>query len=366
MNRSKQNKGKRQILLRSFLYVLIILVVNEFSFNKSNTEKQRLYSEKEAQILPDISMRNISLADENFINFAVIGFSKCGTTYLLQHVLNTSQIYWGNKDGGLPREIHDLRKGRIKEFNQKYEGHLNKKTIDGHRVFNGFKSPEVLQSESFLLNMETHFPKTDFIVSIRHPILHFQSLYNFKFLRHGSKKSPNPNQLIGECDHDCTSQCKVIMKHRVCTGISKFHEGLSRLNFTEMTSDELDLLGHHNRSIHGKLTGRVFLMELGQMSDRTNRRESLQRDLENFLKLEPKSIQFPELGGKRNKYLFDICEDRFRHVRGALLEIGKNASRWIQEYFIKSPRTVVSNKDHFLELVEAWKYDPCKGKTYSY
>lgn len=298
--------------------------------------------------------------NESFIDFAVVGFSKCGTTYLLQQVLNTPEIYWGNIEGGLPREVHDLRKGRIKEFKKRYEGHAKERRSDGHRVFSGFKSPEVLQSESFLSNIERHIPSIDLIVSIRHPILHFQSLYNFKYLRHGPTKSPNPNQLIGECDHDCKSDCKVIMKHRVCTGISKFHEALSRLNFTAMNSDEeLDLLGHHKRSIHGNLTGRVFLLELGQLSDRTSRRDSFQKDIEDFLGLRSNSIQFPKREVKQSDYLFNICDDRFKDVRNALLKIGINASKWIQEYFIKSPRIVVSNRAHFVELIETWKYDPC-------
>lgn len=360
---SEPRRKRRLQSLRILLVGLIVLVAIKLRTIITNVQKRWTPNEelqRKAQILQN-STENRNGRNEELIDFAVIGFSKCGTTYLLQNVLNTSQIYWGNKEGGLPREVHDLRKGRIKEFNEKYEGHVNKKTSDGDRVFNAFKSPEVLQSETFLSNIEKHIPSTDLIVSIRHPILHFQSLYNFKFLRHGPTKAPYPNHLIGECDHDCKSDCKVVMKHRVCTGISKFHEGLSRLNFTAMNSpEELDLLHHHKRSIHGNFTGRLFLVELGQLSDRTSRRDSFQKDLEDFLGLESDSIQFPERNTKRDKYLFDICEERFNDVRDELLQIGNNASKWIQEYFIKSPRTVISNRNHFVELIEAWKFDPCE------
>ena len=273
----------------------------------------------------------------------------------------------GKKDTERVKEIHLLRHPNlINEFKAIFKDHIGKRTPNNDKpIINGFKSPEVLMSEQFMMNMETYFPETDFIVSTRHPVLHFQSMYNFKFRsKKFSGERPNPLSLIGNCGHQCFDDCvpKVGENRGVCTRKSYFHYGLSRFMLTPMnTEEELDLLDHIDWSKHPGLRGNIFLLEIGQIGDMNmTRRGQLTNGLEDFLGLETNSVTIPPRNPNREKeHHFDVCEDRYQPVRDVLVEMGTKASKWIQEYLLKSPRVVVSNRDHFLELINKWQSDPC-------
>ena len=50
-------------------------------------------------------------------------------------------------------------------------------------------------------------------------------------------------------------------------------------------------------------------------------------------------------------------------VRAELVQTGREAYRWIRDYFLKSPDVTVSAEDHFLSLIEQWQYDPCQDQS---
>ena len=56
----------------------------------------------------------------------------------------------------------------------------------------------------------------------------------------------------------------------------------------------------------------------------------------------------------------NICDDKHKLLREHLVYIGKNASEWIEKYFLKSFHVIVSDEEYFLELIRRWKYDPCE------
>ncbi len=279
------------------------------------------------------------------------------------HMLNTRETFMGFENSKELQEIHLLRHGLVDDFKALYQNHIGKKTSKGKPIIKGFKSPEILQSEDFMTNMEIHFPETDLIVSMRHPVYHFQSMYNFKFR---SKKftgeRPDPLTLIGNCGFQCFNNCVPDDGNNrgVCTQKSYFHYGLSRIMLTPMnTTEELDLVDNNDYSRHPNYRGNVFLLELGQLGDANNtRRGSFLNDLERFLGLELNSVDIPDRNKYNEKYI-NICDSKYQPIRDLLVEVGTKASKWIKEYLLQSPRVTISNPDHFLQLIEKWQRDPC-------
>ena len=278
------------------------------------------------------------------------------------HSLNNhTETFMGNEDGN-PKEIHLLRHGLVKEFKKLYKDHIGKSTSYGKPILNGFKSPEILMSDEYISNMERYFPTTDFIVSTRHPVLHFESMYNFKFRSQKfSGVRPDPLTLIGDCLHDDPDE-RFGNVRGVCTIKSFFHYGLSRIMITPMnTREEMELLDYNDWTRHPGYVGNVFITELGQIGDvNITRKAEYTNGLESFLRLTPNSLFWKPRNGNRTKERFiDICDERFSPLRGLLIDAGLKASKWIRLYLLDSPRVFVSNREHFLQLINQWQFDPC-------
>jgi len=304
--------------------------------------------------------------DTDLVDFAIGGFAKCGTSTLMRVTSAAPQIYMGKKNQTKVGEVHDIRKGLIDEFQDRYKGHRNYFSKDGKRSFNGFKAPEILQSQDFLVNMLNFLPSIDLVISTRHPVLHFQSAYNYKyrFINRTEHILPEPVDLIGACGHDCHNNCTRMVKNQnVCTRQSYFHYGLSRLRLTALDSeDEMELLDHHPLSIHPSWSGRLFLIEIGQRTDtNSTRKDAWESAYEQFLGIDPNSLRFSnQKRSARHDKIINICDERHRPVRELLLGVGKKASKWIREYLVGSDRVVLANREHFLALIEKWQYDPCE------
>ena len=349
------------LVIGAFASVLIIIQVR-FSIN-SRQMRQIMYDLRNEQLKHSIEQANhqyISKADRIKIDFAIGGFPKCGTTSLML-ALNTNETFMGYEKEQDLKEIHHIRKGKMDEFNSMFEYSKGKTTQKGKRIKNGFKSPEILMSEDFIKNMERYYPDTDLILSLRHPVLHFQSLYNYK-LRPEKYLGvrPDPLSLIGDCGHQCFNNCIPNKYRGACTSKSNFHYGLSRIMLTPMnTTQELDLIDHNDWSRHPGYRGRVFLLELGQIGDvSTIRKKQFTNDLESFMGLDLNTVEFPRHNVNNNTFI-DICDHKNKPVRDVLMRTASNASMWIERYFLKSPRVTVANPTHFVELIRTWRRDPC-------
>lgn len=350
--------------------------------------------------------------ESDFLDFAVVGFAKCGTTFL-SHTLLHDVAYFGNKEGA---EVHDLRFGKVAKFKDRYMN-LSKKQDD--RLF-AFKAPETLQSVLALRNVRQHFPSTNFIITMRHPVKWFESFYNFRLRLANAKHLPPAERLIGRCDADC--HLKGVkgcfpwyrLAKKVCTDGANFHRAISRLSLTPMdTDEEKALLGKAHKDLSWRYQGKVFLMVVEQMGDtNTTRQEILERDMEAFLGIAKNSLNALAIGEKADmkvtdpisydndeygeyndddmngedneddtngdseqrkrrlkelgpivtdRYI-DICEPKYRKLRQKLVQNGKRASRWITKFLLKSDRVVISSPEYFLELISKWESDPCETK----
>ena len=348
-----------------------------------------------------LNIEENELQEEQVIDFTVPAFAKCSTTFLLRYVLNVPQIYHGwpdqwptNDDPKQLMEIHELESNQLQAFIDRYD--VSNKTMyhdqndqnkfhyhriyKGKKVINGFKAPGLVTHTNGIRNLFKVAPKVNFVITTRHPVLYFQSFWNFR-ARHKVKGPllPLPLELIGACDkckpniENCT--LVTLNSFNVCTNNANFHHFLARLLFTPMnTTEELDLLGTGVRHTSYPFTGNMFIMESSQMADNdTNRLQLFRNDLERFLGLGHNVLPDIALGEKENtassknktkmKELginqMNICDEEYRPLRDILLQNGASASEWIKNYLLQSSRVVVSSRDFFLESIEKWKLDPC-------
>ncbi len=332
------------------------------------------------------------------LDFAIVGFPKCSTTFLRNDLLSSNEeIFFGNDDN----EIHHLNRNNAPALKKLFQNHPY--------TINGFKCPNLLYSETGLFNLEMYFKQTDLIIAVRHPILWFQSFYNYR-LRKGYQM-PEPHLLIGSCptifeDRLNVNEVEVTVEaQKVCTdryvetteiiGDSKyllrtqemyylnilnnhnraqFHIAMSRLGKTPLnSSDEMELLQNHTLPIHN-FSNNIFLMEIGQLSvENQTSADQFIMDLERFLNLRNNSL--PKLKQHQPRHHIDlkldiekieekeidICEPSYHDLRKVLLNIGIDASKWIREYFLKADSVFVSQRKKFEELILQWEVDPCEN-----
>lgn len=337
--------------------------------------------------------------DPKLIDFVVGGFPKCGTTYLQNNILyNSSRVF-------IPHhEIHFLAHDKYEEFKDEFANVPHLQQNSSKPLLVGYKAPLELGHQKAIRNLQTLFPDVKMIISLRHPVLQFQSLYNFK-LRKVPKLIPSVEEHVGTCLEQCmfhssapptngSFETVVAQKSSLrclegvifCTGQTNYQHYLSRLGLTPMnTPEELDLLDHHHMSIHpfagwqhestlrssnstsnqeaygreeSNNTGKLFLIEIGQLDNWANQSmaDDVNTDLEDFLGLEygdlPRAPSKPGDGPRprivynypegREELKLDICLERYKPLREILLESSRKASRWILEYLLHpSNRDVV-------------------------
>ena len=320
------------------------------------------------------------------LDFAIVGFAKCGTTWMMNYLRKNGRAsgeLWVNQG-----EVHVMRGegGPAKLAELLYPTHeadaaaaaadaLPAVARPRKRLY-GIKNPAELEIEGSLGRYAAYYPHTRFIVSLRHPVKWFESFFNFRQYHHYPKMVLRPtSKLVGECEPGypykpkCMTNCPS-GKMDVCTFRANFHHALSRLGKTPMnTSEEMELL-RHNMTIT-PMPNRVFLQESHQIILDHPSSSSFTTDLHDFLGLDqpfsdlkpytPPADKYAEFENKEAiPHLIHICDDEHAEVREDLVRIGREASKWIVEYLLESPDVTVSNRPEFVKLVQAWGTDPCE------
>ena len=101
----------------------------------------------------------------NILNFAVIGFGKCGTSTIQDWLQLHPQIQC------YPKEVYSMYKNQPHEVVHKMYYLPNSEDVNVRR---GYKSPADLCFPHVMPYFRRYFPKTVLIVGIRHPVLWFQ------------------------------------------------------------------------------------------------------------------------------------------------------------------------------------------------
>lgn len=307
----------------------------------------------------DNNNSTIMEAIQGLLDFAIIGAPKTGTTYLLRRFALHPELK------GPSKEVNLLRFGKVAEF----VAFMYNDLPAGDNYKRYYKHPTDSYMPRALESYRTYFPKTKMIIGLRHPILLFESFYNYRVQTNVTMPPADSPLLIGKCSQAV---------HKVCTDAVRFHCQLALLGKVNITSGNR----HHERyfSSSGCLEeilrsnkyeytpNPVFLYEGNQLFDDTNpqRRDTLRVDLNRFLDLKydfPDSLKVNKTHHynrkKETSLLINICQDRYKELRSVLMTISRDASLWIRTHFLTSNDVTVSSREYFESLMEKWMIDPC-------
>ncbi len=302
------------------------------------------------------------------LDFAIIGFGKTGTTSLLRHLSEMTDSLSKehcdlvvNNSGQLLKDLYEDHARRIKQAKRNSE--------EPEDRLRGLKCPQDISSDYSIVNYAKYFPSTKLIIGVRHPVLWFESLYNFRVTNVPWKEMPPTSELTRGCHSGSQG---------VCAWRANFHDFLSRLGKTPMSStSEKQLLQLGLDRVKSNV-GPVFLYDVSQLSESDSdggaRSTQFRTDLKRFLGLQTEIPPFPlvDTSGRfdflpgvkhqvnRNK--IDICQPKHDIIRKVLMEKAKLASTWIRKYFLQSDEVFVSSRDHFELILESWMHDPCSLK----
>lgn len=285
------------------------------------------------------------------LQFAIIGFPKTGTSTLMFHLQSLSQV------GMFDDERCELG------FNQQARLIRDLYTNLTQYPVKGIKCPGMLENTKLAMpNLQHYFPSADLIVGLRHPVLWFESFYNFRI--HNEFPMPPPMGLIGGCNKGMWG---------VCTLRANFHLFLSNLGYTAMADDEqryFDRELQRRRSPVARGSRRLFLYEIRQLANDDKRSAVFRSDLQAFLGLTqpiPPLMWFKpgrvhDRLDQVNAQKIDICQAAYDPLRVVLMKSARDASRWIRLHLMQSPSVVVSSPDYFDALLHLWEVDPCRER----
>ncbi|CAB9503073.1 expressed unknown protein [Seminavis robusta] len=313
---------------------------------------------------------NITGDSSWLLNVAIIGFPKTGTSTLMKYLHKSPQVHVFDKERC---EMGYNQHARLMESLYK--------DIPPGPTLRGIKCPRNLESHVALQNYQTFFPKTDFLVGLRHPVLWFESFYNFRV--HNYAPMMPAQYHTGLCTRG---------HHGVCTFRGNFHLFLANLGKTNITSNPAERAliprQYQSRIQPIPLQGRIFLWDVSQLQtdpellQNNNNHSSLslqqhsnlqfRQDLQQFLRLDhplPEMIKIkPGIHHPNNHTAkqvaakkIDICQPQYQSLRDILMTQGKLAATWIREYFLEAPGVYVSQKEYFSQVIlKQWEQDPCE------
>jgi hypothetical protein len=106
-------------------------------------------------------------------------------------------MFWlaNHQDVQMPRhEVHAMIAGRPAELVRTLYDELE----PGYHYKRGYKAPRDITNANALTAFATYFPTTKLIIGVRHPVLWFQSFYNYR-VRGGTIMPPAETLMVRGC-----------------------------------------------------------------------------------------------------------------------------------------------------------------------
>ena len=326
------------------------------------------------------SKREIVGNVQMLLHYAIIGFGKCGTTSMMQLLQSHSQLQ------SLDSEVWAL----IEKNPARLVERLHKKLT--RNKMRGYKCPGDILASYALEYYRQYWPQTKLIVGVRHPVLHFQSLYNFRVQNFEDYASIlDPIELIGPCQKHmkmvCTKRSHFgyylmqLGKH-LLPGVNHNNQSATTTphKFTALEKRIATFYPHQRLTRHRMkpLPNDIFLFDVHQLGDvNATRRELFRRDLAQFLGVSPDGYRDnmtadlnhytpgrewnPSVQSLKDKYKINVCDPQHIQVRIELMNQARDSSLWIRETFVNSPGVHVSSREHLEQLLATWMIDPCGG-----
>lgn len=274
------------------------------------------------------------------LDFIVAGFPKCGTTTLLYAFSKHPETGVASSERcGIVRESSSDSKAA-----QEIDLVLQELyTIPKPK--HGMKCPTLVNNYRALEWLRSHLPATKYIVGLRHPVQFIQSFYNYRVTEIYDKQT-------GE---DIPTFDEVVRRKSPWKGVS-----LSAIRFDTFLMQFAKL----NRN-EIAAPSRIFIYTLDQLDDDVEERSSSFREkLQQYLDLKQPFAPFGHentnhfTGLRAHPESVKICDAKYNALRQRLIKQGKiMASRIIE--LTKRDFVTVANRDHFLNSIKTWEYDPC-------
>lgn len=230
-------------------------------------------------------------------------------------------------------------------------------------------------------------------MGIRHPVLWFQSLYNFRVQNLNPKFNhssfPTPTELIGRCTTGMKNTCT--HKGEFGLYIRSLGKTLATQNARNPDTGRYEWNDLEHRlyatsqykgrypDIQELIPNPIFLFEINQLSDEdAGRKLQFQKDMEVFLELASPLLPMeaktpgrkwdhkPGLQDMKDEMKIDICDRQHLKVRRELMRMARGSSIWLREYFLDemtlndpTAGVYVSSPEYLKQLLEDWMNDPC-------
>jgi hypothetical protein len=321
------------------------------------------------------------------LDFAILGFPKCGTTTMCTfrfsfcRILQSSQatdnwfhsfsVLWLGRHPEIqafPNEVTTLQRNEPADIVR-----IVYRDLPEGPYLRGYKSPSDAEDLRAITKMNKHFPKTKLLIGVRHPILWFESFYNFRI--QNGVAMPRANTIAAKC---------YSLNHGVCWNRAAFHFHLAKHLKTSFDTEEefhpftrthkatLRSLLEANRT---RTANPIFLYDTAQLGDRNETRSrqfrtdvqqylGLFQELPSVLHYSPgKTIINATEQDQRNAKRIRICDRQYSKTRESLTNQGRNMRDWLTLYFLKSPDVFVSDPEHFHDILDSYASDPCFNQT---
>jgi hypothetical protein len=333
--------------------------------------------------------RNVDL--QFLMDFAVIGHPKCGTTFLLRKWLGQhaeivmpareTRVLSGSTGAvQMVQALYPLQQLPVAPVPLAIPSTRDDFGSGGNdlhgsppvSVKRGYKNPAHILRPWALKHFETYWPASKLIIGVRHPVLWFESFYNYRLIR---DELPPPASLMGACTDRTMND--------VCTDNANFHVHLAMLGKTNLTALER-VLFETNSTMSRRVPRRpknqmhlpnpVFLYDVSQLDgSNVDVSESVRRSMQDYLGLQQ---PLPELESARSSSTssssskgpsvhntLDICLPEHESLRKQLLQIAWHASEWITTYFLPLSDVTVPAPEQFRSvLLNDWRRDPCETR----
>lgn len=323
----------------------------------------------------------------DLLDFAVIGVAKCGTSTMMEYLNQPplSFVFQGERCAVGARKPERMIPALYRVATEYDSNRTSRPTAaEGRHTLIGIKCPSAISEP--MDAFPKRFPRTKFIVGLRHPVHWFQSFYNFRVNNEGAL--PDPLLLSG----GYIDGCKGVYANRV-----RYHFLLARFGKTPLkdkeelslvfnTSDEDERDHFFQKDLIENVGHKILLYHVEQLSDtekmassttttknttHTSLSESFIKDLSNFLGLNQtlphlakrivpgKKFEDENLQAYRDSLKINICDEVYKPLRTLLVEHGKTSALWIRNYFLRSEDVFVPSGKAFDLFMDNWSIDPC-------
>lgn len=311
---------------------------------------------------------------KNIIDFFIVGFPKCGTTALLyafkknNETLMPSKEYCDISSSKMTPSESEQSLLKLKSTMEELMPNPHKSSSHESRhvdsaVKRGIKCPMAIRNIKSIETMMNHNSDVRIIIGVRHPVLFFESFYNYRVTEMYNKgkmeKVPPPEKLIGGKNWK-----------NVSTELARFEYSLMQLGKTSLSQIELNQLTQKGLSVMktnqpNNHSMKIFLYSIEQLDDpNEDTSKQFRASMQQFLGLQHPMEPFSHENTNRVKQHpenIDICHKKYTKLRRILITHARETQRWILNKFVRSEGVFVGGREQFNEALARWSIDPCSA-----